>query len=287
MVKSLKLLTAAVLVAGGFSGFTRVASADLVGGTYTPLTLSSTTWPGSPVLTSLANGSALSSATTAQGFPVQDGSASGTILSEVITPASTFTLGSVVIPAGGAAPFASGIMSLHIYPLTFTSGSPFASASSSVYNVGTDLLGGGSGLPFSSNGLSGGAFLAFNVNNGVTSDQVTLNGGTMYAVEFWDNTNQTSYTQFPITWFRNGGVPADPGGQMFGSKNIINNPSASDTTTGLRGTIAQMGLAGSSPRIGAIALYSSSNPVPVPEPVSAGVIAMAAGGLMLRRRRQA
>jgi len=265
-----------------------VASADLIGGTYTPLTLSSTTWPGSPVYTSLANGAGnLGTATTAQGYPTQDTNADGTILSEVVTPTSSITLGSIVIPVGGIATFASGVMSVHIYPLSFTSPTcpTFFNSSSSVYNVGTDLLGGGSGLGFSSAGSASGKFLAFNFNNATTNDQVTLAAGTSYAVEFW---NQSSaYNSNELTWLRNGGSPTDPGGQMFGSHNTINSATASSTSNGLRGTIAQMGLAGSAPRDAAIALYSSSNPVPVPEPVSVGVVGIAAAGLLLRRRRNA
>src|SRR5271167_443894 len=82
MKRSLRLLATSLIAGGAVTALSGAAFADLIGGTYSKLTLSTTTWPGAPVYTSLANGSGnLSTATTAQGYSgAQDANADGTLL---------------------------------------------------------------------------------------------------------------------------------------------------------------------------------------------------------------
>src|SRR5262249_48891246 len=89
------------------------------------------------------------------------------------------------------------------------------------YFVNTDLLGGGLGLPFPSGGVTQSSLINFTLDNVGTNDVVTLNAGTSYAVEIW---NQTSaFNQNAITWNRNS--VADPNGQGFGKQNTTNGAS--------------------------------------------------------------
>src|SRR5262249_40693349 len=136
-----------------------------------------------------------------------------------------------------------------------------ASDSGAFYFVSSDLLGGGSGLPFTSGGISGSSIANFTLDNTTTNDQVTLNAGVSYAVELWNQTN--SYNANALTWNRNS--TADPGGQGFAKQNTTNAAS--------RNTLAANGLAGGAPRVFQIALYGTT----VPEPTS--VVLMGLGGV--------
>jgi hypothetical protein len=258
-----------VLTCLGLLAMTSPAYASLLpGGSGTGYTSNASlaAWPGSPVYTSIA---APSGATTNQGFAGVDTTNANTltILSEVVTPGTTFTLGSIAIEASGGAP-TNNAMSLHLFPFTSstTPTATLASNSGAFYTVGTDLLGGGAGLNFTFPGFTGNQVVTFDFDTVGTNDQPTLTAGTSYAVELWTANGSI------MTWLRNGGSPADPGGQMMGTKNPTLN-------SGSRNTIAALGLAGGSPRIAAVALNA------VPEPGSLGLLGIGAAGLLARRRR--
>jgi hypothetical protein len=289
MKKSWKRIAASMLFGGCVAAASGTAFADLIGGTYT--TATGSTWPGSPVYTSLTNSQL--TGFSGQGYPAEDSNADGAVLSELVTPSSSILLQAIAIDVNGMATFTNDAMSLHIYSLAsgqaYTSGGLLGSAESSnngVYNPypGPDLLGGGAGLPFNSGGIASSRFAIFTLNNGTTNDNIGLSAGTTYAIEFW-NSSQSDPTDFPsgysqngtMTWNRNSNV--DPGGGMFAGSDTLINPSASSKTTGLRETISEEGLAGGAPRTAAIALYS------VPEPTTLGLLAASAASLMLRRRK--
>ena len=241
------------------------ALAGLVGGTYTNGGAVGTSWPtnaqntASPLFyqssTNPSNG------VSAQGYPGADNSGTGAILSEIVTPSSTFTLDTISVELAGASTVASGF-SLHLFTLGTATAMPnLASDSSAFYFVNTDLLGGGSGLPFTSGGVTSTALINFTLDNTGTTDKVTLNAGTSYAVELW---NQTSpFSQNALTWDRS--AIADPGGQGFAQVNTTNAAS--------RTTLAANSLAGGAPRVFQVALYGTV----VPEPAS--FVLLAVGGL--------
>jgi hypothetical protein len=285
MKKSLRLAALSLVIGGGMTALGGVAFGDLVGGTYTTAPAASS-WPGTPAYSTSLSG------LSAQGFPGQDANADGTVLSEVVTPASNLTLGAITIDVAGISTFATGGMSLHIFSLAsgqaFTGGSITGSGESNnnaVYNPypGPDLLGGGSGLPFSSGGTSNNDFITFTLDNGTTNDNITLAGGTSYAIEFWNLSQSVpgTYSSTQMTWERS--ANQDLGGQMFAASDTLINPTASSAATGLRETISEEGLAGGAPRTGAIALY----PATVPEPATLTLIGLGTAGLMLRRRKHA
>jgi len=295
MKKSWKRIAASTFFGGCVAAVSGPAFADLIGGTYS--TATGSTWPSAgspaaaPVYTSLTNGEL--TGLTSQGYPSMDSNNDGTLLSELVTPSATMTLQAVAIDAAGMATFTQNAMSLNIFPLVsgqaFTAGGLLGSGESpnnGVYApyVGSNLLGGGAGLPFNSVGISGSEFAIFSLDNGVTNDNIVLTAGTTYAIEFW-NLSAADPTDFPsgynsneMTWNRNADV--DPGGGMFGGHDTLLNGSDTSLTTGLRGTISEEGLAGGAPRTGALALYGT-----VPEPATLGLLAASAAGLMLRRRK--
>jgi hypothetical protein len=108
-------------------------------------------------------------------------------------------------------------------------------------------LGGGTGLSFPVVGVPLTAILNFNLNNGVTNDQVTLTAGTSYAIEFWNRVPTFDANAF--TWMRSSNP--DPGGQAFAKKDT-------DDVRTSRNTIAANRLAGGSPRTFALALYGTT-----------------------------
>jgi hypothetical protein len=245
------------------------ALADLVGGGYTTDT-NLASWNGSPAYVSIPNAS-LSGASVAQGVPGPAGGATYTMLSEVVTPTTTFQLGAVSI-IGSFGDTTANPVKLHLYSIGQSGGANFFSSSDAFYFAGTDLLanGTGAGLNIAAGGSgSGTRQIRLDLSNGPSSnDQPTLTAGTSYAVEFWVPANATT----SFFWDRNGGSPADPGGQMFAKNN------ATDFGTS-RNTIAAAGLAGGSPRIAAVALY------PVPEPGSLGLICIGAAAFVACRGR--
>jgi PEP-CTERM motif len=248
-----------------------VTRADLVGGAYTT-DANVASWDGSPSYVSIPNAS-LSGASTGQGQPSAGSGATYTCLSEIVTPTSSFKLGGISI-MGSLGDTTANPIKMHLYTLSSSGGTNFFSSSDAFYFPGTDLLanGTGNGLLISAGGSgTGEKQVIFNLSNGpTTNDQPTLNAGTSYALEFWVPVAASN----ALTFYRNGGSPPDSGGQMMGSH------SATDFSTS-RNTIAALGLAGGSPRTGAVALYAAA----VPEPTSLAVLGVAATCLVGRRRK--
>jgi PEP-CTERM motif len=224
------------------------ASAGLAGNTYTNSGAPTTSWPATTSITGSAiryqSSADPTNGTIAQGYPPGDGSNTGAILAEIVTPTTTFTLDTISVSLAGAATNPTGY-SLHLFSLASASSMPdLANSSSAFYNPGTDLLGGGSGLPFAVGGFSSTSLINFTLNNTGTTDKVTLNANTSYAVEFWNNA--PTFDVNSLTWMRS--AIADPGGQAFANKN---------TGSASRNTITANGLAGGAPRVFQIALYGA------------------------------
>jgi len=241
--------------------FTRGARADLIGGTYSSTTTTSS-WPGTPAYSTSLSG------TSAQGLLSPGTNATQEALAETFTPTSTFTLGAIAMEVSGGASSNNTIVA-NLFPLT---SNPGISSGSAAYNLSaegsTDLLGGGSGLSFAFPGFSGTDIITLNLSNGpTTDDQPTLTAGTTYALEAWEPAGTTT-----MFWFRSSN--ADPGGQAF---------SSDDASLGVsRNTLNANGQAGGAPRTFAMALY----PAAVPEPASLSILGAAGLGLLLRRRSQ-
>jgi hypothetical protein len=252
------------------------AGAGLVGGTYTNAGAPASTWAATSASTGspkqYQSGVNPTTSPTAQGYVNQDASATGTIMGEVVTPTSAFKLDTISVELGGAGTIPTGL-SLHVFTLGSATAMPnLATDSGAFYFVNSDLLGGGSGLAYSSGGVSSTSIINFTLDNTGTSDQVTLAAGTQYAIELWNQA--TPYGNTPITWIRN--AVGDPGGQGFAKPNTTN--------TASRNTLAANGQAGGAPRVFQIALYGTA----VPEPASLvlfgiGAVAIVAGRSMRRK----
>jgi hypothetical protein len=234
-------------------------------------TISSYVSPGAG-LSQFYTSVAASSATTAQGQPSAGSGAGYTVLSETFTPSSAVTLGGFNILESGLGGLTVGV---HLYDVTtsITSGNGSTTqGSGATYPAGlSDLFGGGAGLSFTTPNNAGTVQGLFLLSNGTTSDQVTLNAGDIYALEFWTPTSGGSSQNFD--WARGGAVATD--GQMMGSHDA----------TVARLTIATLGLAGAAPRTASLALYSV-----VPEPSSLALIGCGIAllvGRLSRPRRSA
>jgi hypothetical protein len=213
-----------------------------------------TSWNGTPTYVSLANAS-LSSATTGQGDATITGSFG--LMAETFTPSSSFTLGSFSILCSVNA---STTYQVHLYDLG-PAGTVSVNGTPAPYTPGTDLF---SGLSLALSTSGGEVQGSFTLSG---ADQVSLLANEEYALEIW---TPAAVGSAGITWFRNGGSPADPGGQMF---------SAGDSA-GTRNTLAANGQAGGAPRIGALALYTV-----VPEPSSLALVGLGALALIIRKRK--
>jgi PEP-CTERM motif len=213
---------------------------------------------------------AASSATTGQGQPGAAGGAAYTVLSETFTPSTSYTLGGFDILESGLNGLTMGV---HLYDVTASltsNNGTVTQGSGATYPAGlTDLFGGGAGLSFTTPGSSGTVQGMFLLSNGTTSDEVTLNAGDTYALEFWTPTSSGASQNF--VWSRGGAVATD--GQMMGS--------TSSSTARL--TIASLGLAGGAPRTASLALFA----LPVPEPSSLSLLGLGVLGALSLRRRSA
>jgi hypothetical protein len=221
-------------------------------------------------LTQFYTSVAAASATTVQGQPSASSTAAYTVLSETFTPTSAVTLGGFNILETGTA----GIpIQVHLYDVTatITPGTAGTQGNGTYPAAQTDLFGGGAGLSY--NSFNGGTVQGlFQLTNGSTNDQVTLNAGDTYALEFWTPT--LSGTAQNFNWLRGGAVATD--GQMMGSHD----------SNATRQTLFGLSLAGGTPRTASLALYS----VAVPEPssialIGCGLVAVLVGKRARARRR--
>jgi hypothetical protein len=226
-------------------------------------------WNGSPAYTSIANAS-LGGATTGQG----DATITGTygLLSETFTPSSSFTVGSFAALVG-VNNITNPAYILNLYDLG-PAGTVSVSSSTATYNPYTPSPAGMS-LVFSDTvtftaGSGGEVQGLFSLP---AADQKLLNANEEYAFEIL---TPTADGAAGLTWFRNGGSPADPGGQQFSGGDGLNSVPA-----GARNTLAGNGQAGGAPRIGALAVYA------VPEPGTFVLLGLAGPALLwsLRKRK--
>ena len=230
-----------------------------------------TAWNGSPSYVSIPNAS-LSSASTGQG----DATITGTygLMAETFTPTSAFTLGSVNMLMG-VNNITNPTYTINLYDLG-PAGTVSASSSTASYNPYTPSPA-SIALVFSDT-VTFAAATSGEVQGTFTlpaADQASLLANEEYAFEILTPTADGSAG---VTWFRNGGSPADPGGQMFSSGDGLNSASA-----GARNTLAGNGQAGGAPRIGALALYPVAA---VPEPASLALLGLAAPALVWTARRR-
>jgi autotransporter-associated beta strand protein len=137
--------------------------------------------------------------------------ASATVVTaQTFTPTTNFNLGAFsFVETGGAsdgAPFNN--VSIHLFALNSGTTGSSGGYTLSTAQVGSDLLGGGSGLnSFTINGTGNSQIDEFDFSG---ADQVALNAGTTYAFEIWDDaTGPTFYLS------RNGGVQTYSGGALY------------------------------------------------------------------------
>jgi hypothetical protein len=258
MKNILKTLT----VCGGVAASCLTAQAGLVGGNVTT-SVAGGTWASIAGDTlSYTSLSAPNVATTSQGMPGAGSGSTAQLLSETFTPSSSFTLGGITAVLGTSSGTATPTISIGLYNVTGVSLTGGTS-----YTAGVNLLGGGSGFTFTL-GAQNSLQDTFTFDNTGTSDQIALTAGQTYAFEISVATAQNSQLQ----WYRAAAV--DTQGQMMGS---------ADSTTA-RTTIAQLGLAGGTPRTGSLAVYAA----PVPEPASLTLIGLGAlvGTFVVRRQKK-
>ncbi len=197
---------------------------------------------------------------SSDGQPAANAGAIATVLSETITltnGAGTNLIGQILVgntnyTLTGIAMIVSGFgatpISVHIFDVTTnltSNNGTVLNGSGATYNfiANDDLLGGGNGLGWTNNQMSGAEqqiFLGFQ-NGPATQDRIVLGSNHTYAVEIW--TPATASGSF--NWFKNS--TADAGGQAMGGK---------DASFGVaRLTIASLGQVGGAPRTFGLALY--------------------------------
>jgi hypothetical protein len=143
---------------------------------------------------------------------------SSTCLTQTFTPTTTFTLGAIAAIASGRGTTVSMVsypLSVHLYDLTTgyastNNGNSWPGYIPSSAAPGGDMLGGGSGLQVTFNGAGSNEFYELNFNNTGTSDEVTLQAGHHYAIEFAPGYNNGD-TGVPIYFNRESGAGLDAG----------------------------------------------------------------------------
>lgn len=172
-----------------------------------------TSWPGAPIITTLANPSGASVVESFNG-----GTGGNTNLSQTFTiTATNYTLQSISIYAGTGSGTGSGTnLTLKLYDLG-SQAAPNPSAYAANI-IGSDLFGGGAGLSASYSPQAAGV-LEFDFDG---TDQVTLTNGHMYAFELTGVLNST-----PVFWNRGVG-DTYAGGAAYRNQGWINGNNARD-----------------------------------------------------------
>lgn len=171
-----------------------------------------TTWPGTPIISTVANPS---SATVVESF---NGVGGNTNLSETFTITTTnYTLQSISIYAGTGSGTGPGTnLTLKLYDLGNQTAPNPGTYTADI--IGGDLFGGGAGLSVAYTVQAAGV-LEFDFDG---ADQVTLTNGHMYAFELTGVLNTT-----PVFWSR-GVSDTYAGGAAYRNQGWINGSNARD-----------------------------------------------------------
>jgi uncharacterized repeat protein (TIGR03803 family) len=180
-----------------------------------------TSWPGSPIVTTVANPS---SASVVESF---NGGGGNTNLSQTFTVMSDSVLQSISIYAGGGSGTGAGTnVTLRLYDLgsqTAPNPSPYTA-----FTSGGNLFGGGNGLSISYVNQTAGV-LRFDFTG---DDQVSLSNGHMYVFELAGAVNTS-----PLFWQR-GISDTYPGGAAYRNRTWINSNNARDFAMAVYGSIS-------------------------------------------------
>jgi hypothetical protein len=164
-----------------------------------------TSWPGSPVVTTLSNPS---SASTPESF---NGGSGNTNISQTFTvTGGNFTLQTISIYVGTPASGTGGGTNLVLKLFDLGTTTPANPYTASI--VSGNLFGGGAGLSASCANQSSSAILQFDFTG---TDRVTLSSGHTYAFELTGAINTT-----PVSWLR---VTSDAysGGAAYRNQSLI------------------------------------------------------------------
>ena len=244
------VLVAAIAGAAGTQAFAGITAS----------TYSGTTFQGTPTIDT----DPTPTANTSNGY-FQLGSGTSDIVSQVVTPATTFTLGEIDVLLAGAP---NHNVSLHIFPVA--SG---GTGTTTYVTPGTpDLLNpsdsAGSEQLFNFYGTGSTTFESLVLTG---AQQVTLNAGTAYDVEFWSD--QPATAGDGTAYFPNTASAVYAGGNAYQGKGDAGYTQVASGQ--YRGNV-------SGNQDIALALYAAT---PVPEPTSLGALGIGAASLLLRKRR--